>query len=100
VNRELVLLYWQIGRDIDRQDREGWGAKIIDRLAIDLKRAFPEMKGLSPRNLKYMRRFAEVTNSATSSARIYWENRGASFSAGKVNLPVAASVFPREIFRA
>ncbi len=40
------------------------------------------------------------TNSAASSARIYWENRGASFSGGKVTLPVAASVFPREIFRA
>jgi hypothetical protein len=40
------------------------------------------------------------TNSAASSARIYWENRGVSFSGGKVNLPVAASVFPREIFRA
>ena len=65
VNRELVLLYWQIGHDIlDRQDREGWGAKIIDRLAIDLKRAFPEMKGFSSRNLKYMRRFAEVWTEA------------------------------------
>lgn len=61
VNRELVLLYWQIGRDIlDRQQRESWGAKVIDRLSSDLKRAFPEMKGFSPRNLKYMRRFAEV----------------------------------------
>jgi predicted nuclease of restriction endonuclease-like (RecB) superfamily len=61
VNRELVLLYWQIGRDIlDRQERENWGAKVIDRLAVDLKRAFPEMKGFSPRNLKYMRAFAEA----------------------------------------
>ena len=61
VNRQLVWLYWQIGRDIlDRQQREYWGAKVIDRLAADLKRAFPDMKGLSPRNLKYMRRFAEV----------------------------------------
>ena len=52
VNRELVLLYWQIGRDIlDRQQRENWGAKVIDRLAADLKRAFPDMKGFSPRNL-------------------------------------------------
>jgi predicted nuclease of restriction endonuclease-like (RecB) superfamily len=55
------LLYWQIGRDIlERQARESWGAKVIDRLAVDLKRAFPDMKGFSPRNLKYMRRFAEV----------------------------------------
>src|SRR5258707_3749797 len=61
VNRELVLLYWQIGRDIlARQERERWGAKIIDRLAADLKAAFPEMKGVSPRNLKYMRAFAEA----------------------------------------
>ena len=61
VNRELVLLYWQIGRDIlDRQGREGWGAKVIERLAQDLRNAFPEMKGFSPRNLKYMRAFAEA----------------------------------------
>ncbi len=59
VNRELVFLYWQIGRDIlARQIAEGWGAKIIDQLASDLRREFPEMKGLSPRNLKYMRAFA------------------------------------------
>ena len=61
VNRELVLLYWQIGRDIlDRQGREGWGTKVIERLAQDLRNAFPEMKGFSPRNLKYMRTFAEA----------------------------------------
>ncbi len=61
VNRELVLLYWQIGRDIlTRQARQGWGAKVIDRLAHDLRTAFPEMKGFSPRNLKYMRAFAEA----------------------------------------
>jgi predicted nuclease of restriction endonuclease-like (RecB) superfamily len=59
VNRELILLYWQIGNDIlARQDSEGWGAKTIDRLAADLRRDFPEMTGLSPRNLKYMRSFA------------------------------------------
>lgn len=61
VNRELVLLYWQIGRDIlERQSREGWGAKVIDRLAHDLRTDFPTMKGFSPRNLKYMRSFAEA----------------------------------------
>lgn len=54
-------LYWKIGRDIlDRQAQQGWGAKVIDRLAHDLRTAFPEMKGFSPRNLKYMRAFAEA----------------------------------------
>lgn len=61
VNSELILLYWQIGNDIlQRQQVEGWGAKIVDRLAADLRRAFPEMTGLSARNLKYMRAFAEA----------------------------------------
>ncbi|WP_298431996.1 PDDEXK nuclease domain-containing protein [Geobacter sp.] len=61
VNRELVLLYWQIGRDIlARQAEQGWGAKVIERLAHDLRAAFPDMKGFSPRNLKYMRAFAEA----------------------------------------
>jgi len=60
VNRELVLLYWQIGRDIlERQQAQGWGAKVIDQLAKDLTAAFPYMKGFSRRNLLYMRSFAE-----------------------------------------
>ena len=58
-NTAMVLLYWDIGRVIlDRQEREGWGAKVIDRLAADLREAFPDMRGFSPRNLKYMRAFA------------------------------------------
>jgi predicted nuclease of restriction endonuclease-like (RecB) superfamily len=58
VNEELVLLYWEVGREIlQRQEREGWGAKVIDRLAGDLRAAFPDM-GWSPRNLKYMRALA------------------------------------------
>ena len=61
VNRELVLLYWQIGREIlERQDRAGWGAKIIESLAADLHLEFPEVKGFSTRNLKYMRALAEA----------------------------------------
>ena len=61
VNRELVLLYWGIGREIlDRQKEEGWGAGVIDRLAKDLRLEFPAMQGLSTRNLKYMRAFAEA----------------------------------------
>lgn len=61
VNRELVSLYWHIGRDIlDRQEQLGWGAKVVDRISQDLARSFPGMKGFSPRNLKYMRAFAEA----------------------------------------
>ena len=61
VNRELVLLYWSIGREIlSRQQAQGWGGKVIDSLARDLHRSFPGMQGLSPRNLKYMRAFAEA----------------------------------------
>lgn len=61
VNQELVLLYWQIGQDIlIRQAQQGWGAKVIERLSHDLRSAFPNMKGFSPRNLKYMRAFAEA----------------------------------------
>lgn len=60
VSRELILLYWSIGRQIlDRQNSEGWGAKVIDRLAHDLQAEFPGVEGYSPRSLKYMRAFAE-----------------------------------------
>lgn len=61
VNSELVRLYWQIGRDIlGHQAQQGWGAKVIERLSHDLRAAFPEMKGFSARNLKYMRAFANA----------------------------------------
>ena len=59
VNRELVALYWHIGRDIlARQAAQGWGAKVVERLSHDLRTAFPEMKGFSRSNLLYMRAFA------------------------------------------
>ena len=52
-NAVVVLLYWDIGRSIlDKQADQGWGSRVIDRLAVDLREAFPEMKGFSPRNLK------------------------------------------------
>ena len=60
-NRELVALYWQIGCDIlDRRQKQGWGAGVVDQLARDLKAAFPDMRGFSPRNLKYMRALAQA----------------------------------------
>jgi predicted nuclease of restriction endonuclease-like (RecB) superfamily len=61
VNRELVLLYWNIGKQIiEQQKRHNWGAKIIEQLAIDLHHEFPEIRGFSVRNLKYMRSLAET----------------------------------------
>jgi predicted nuclease of restriction endonuclease-like (RecB) superfamily len=61
VSRELVLLYWSIGREIlARQESEGWGAKVIDRLGRDLQARFPGVEGFSPRNLKYMRSLAQA----------------------------------------
>src|ERR1017187_10930588 len=59
VSRELILLYWSIGREIlTRQDAQGWGAKIVERLAHDLQVEFPGVEGFSARSLKYMRAFA------------------------------------------
>lgn len=61
VNNELLSVYWEIGNAILQQQlHEGWGTKVIDRLATDLRSEFPEMKGFSPRNIKYMRAFAEA----------------------------------------
>jgi len=61
VNQELLKLYWQIGDEIlQRQQQQGWGSKVIDQLALDLRQAFPDMKGFSRSNLLYMRSFAET----------------------------------------
>lgn len=61
VNQELVLLYWSIGKRIlATQEALGWGAQVVGKLSTDLSRAFPGMKGFSPRNLKYMRAFADA----------------------------------------
>ena len=60
-NSALVMMYWDIGQGILRkQKEEGWGTRVIDRLSLDLYKSFPDMKGFSPRNLKYMRTFAEA----------------------------------------
>ena len=59
VNSELLGLYWQLGDAVlQRQHAEGWGTRVIDRLATDLRTAFPQMRGLSRRNFVYMRTFA------------------------------------------
>ena len=59
-NSSMICLYWNIGKAIlQKQEEEGWGTKVIDRMAKDPKDAFPDMSGFSPRNIKYMRKFAE-----------------------------------------
>ena len=59
VNTEMLDLYWRIGKDIlAKQEEQGWGAKIIDQLSKDLSARFPDDKGYSVSNLKYMRGFA------------------------------------------
>lgn len=59
VNSGMVMLYWQIGREIlNRQEAQGWGAKVVVEVANRLHRELPNMKGLSRSNLMYMRRFA------------------------------------------
>jgi predicted nuclease of restriction endonuclease-like (RecB) superfamily len=61
VNTELVGLYWDLGRMIvERQAGETWGKAVVRKLSDDLRQTFPDMKGFSPRNLKYMRAFAEA----------------------------------------
>jgi predicted nuclease of restriction endonuclease-like (RecB) superfamily len=70
VNRELILLYWQIGREIlVQQQQQGWGSKVIERLSKDLKREFPRITGFSLTNLKYMRAFAEAYTEEEISQR-------------------------------
>jgi len=70
-NAALVMLYWDIGQSIlKKQSEEGWGAKVIDRLSADLSKEFPDMKGFSPRNLKYMRAFASAWQSKIIVQRV------------------------------
>ncbi len=82
VNKELILLYWHIGKQIlERQNKQGWGAKVIESLSDDLQHEFPFMKGFSPRNLTYMRTFAEAYPDEqfvqTVSAQITWSHNTA-----------------------
>ncbi|SHJ41413.1 Predicted nuclease of restriction endonuclease-like (RecB) superfamily, DUF1016 family [Hymenobacter daecheongensis DSM 21074] len=77
VNSELVQLYWRIGYQIlQRQQQQGWGAKVVEQLAQDLRQEFPEASGFSPRNLKYMRAFAvawpELAIVQQAAAQIPW----------------------------
>lgn len=77
VNKELIMLYWRIGKNIlDRQKAEGWGSKVIENVSQYLRTEFPEMKGLSARNLVYMQTFAKKFNdyefTQQAAAQIPW----------------------------
>ncbi len=78
-NAAMILLYWEIGQSIlEKQNAQGWGKKIIDRLSFDLREQFPEMKGFSPRNLGYMKAFAAAWPDAAilqrSVAKLSWRH--------------------------
>jgi predicted nuclease of restriction endonuclease-like (RecB) superfamily len=61
VNVEMLMLYWYIGKQIEQKaEQNNWGAKIIPQLSLDLRTAFPQLKGFSERNLLYMRQFAKA----------------------------------------
>lgn len=76
VTKELILLYWRIGKMLaEKIDKEGWGAKTIERIAKDITSAFPDVSGFSVRNLQYMKKFAdyyEDLNYAAAAAQIPW----------------------------
>ena len=79
VNRELLFLYWNIGKMIlEKQEQQGWGAKVIDHLATDLAQNFPDSKGFSVRNLKNMQKFAKAYPDfgivQTPSAQLSWSH--------------------------
>lgn len=78
-NASMICLYWNIGKAIlNKQAEEGWGSKVIDRISKDINDAFPDMTGFSPRNIKYMRKFAEVWNDyefmQRTAAQIPWRS--------------------------
>ena len=76
VNRELIMLYYHIGKVIN--EHKTWGSKFIENLAADIRISFPNVKGYSVRNLKYMAKFAETypdeTFVQTVSAQIPWSH--------------------------
>lgn len=79
VNAELILMYWNLGKEIlARQEKEGWGTGVIEQLSKDLHATFPQMKGFSIRNLKYMRAFAQtypdISFVQTVSAQMTWSH--------------------------
>jgi predicted nuclease of restriction endonuclease-like (RecB) superfamily len=101
VNRELIGLYWDIGRAIvERQKAEGWGKSVVDRLGADLQKESPGESGFSKQNLWYMRRFylawtGEARDIASPSSQGVWEKlQQAVGEIDGVNLPQAVAEIP------
>ena len=84
VNKEPILLYHGIGRIIN--GHKSWGNKFIENLAADIKLSFPEAKGYSVRNLKYMAKFAATYEDEgfvqTASAQIPWSHNNVILDKG------------------
>ncbi len=80
INSEMICLYWEIGKSIvENQNKQGWGAKVIDKLSRDLQRAFPSMKGFSYRNIKCMKQFYQeyqdvIIRQQTAAQLPWWHN--------------------------
>ena len=73
VNCELLSLYWEIGAKVLlKQKNEGWGSKIVETLSKDLRSAFPNMKGFSLTNVKYMVQFARTYPMGRTSDLLSW----------------------------
>jgi predicted nuclease of restriction endonuclease-like (RecB) superfamily len=78
-NHEMVATYWAIGKELLRRESdEGWGAKVVTRLSADLRDRFPEVRGFSPRNLRYMKSLAaawpDLAMLQTASATLPWSH--------------------------
>ena len=98
VNRELIQLYWDIGRQIaQRQEQEGWGKSVVDRLAGDIQKAFPGIQGFSPLNVWRMRAFylayhdlpANLSQAATESGKPILSQAATELPVGSPPHPVS-----------
>lgn len=96
-NAEMIAMYWDIGHMIHhRQQREGWGAGVIPRLAIDLKNELPEVKGFSERNIGYMIRFAREYGPPPTLQQPVAKLGGTDNQRGKVQQAVAQLLETKE----
>ena len=100
VNKELIVLYWDIGKTIyKRQETEGWGKRVVERLSADLKAEFGEKSGFSAQNLWYMRQFyseyKDLPNLQPLAGEISWTKHTVILAKCKAPLERKFSSFPR-----